>query len=185
MHCRLDPIAVQTDLPCLNSSNCWYCKKYCLCCSLFILDTESGSEFCSDKCRATFKLDPSATPAEAFGPAELADIFKSNKMYGSLKYLQLLAFTRKIISTELDKNTLLRIYLGRSDESISMLPPGTLFAICQIKTTSTQVVIDCVLSEDFVPLEPIWYSDYCERMIEKYRPLLYPEIEQLMTQTCL
>ena len=129
-----------------------------------------------------FKLDPSATTTDIFSQAELADIFKSNGMYASLKHLPLLAYMRKILSTDLDKNTILRIYLSRADDSFTALPPGTLLAICQIKTASTQVIIDCVLSKDYIPLEPIWYSDFSEKMIERHRALLYPEITQLVTQ---
>ena len=132
-----------------------------------------------------FKLDSSAIPADIFGQVELVEIFKSNVMYSKVKCLPLLAFVRKVLSTDLDRNTLLRIYLGRSDDSFDVLPPGTLFAICQIRTVSTQAVIDCVLSSDYIPLEPVWYSDYCEQMIEKHRALLHPEIVQLITLTHL
>ena len=120
---------------------------------------------------------------DCFGEVELADIFKSNKMYDNIKHLPLIAFMKKVLPTDLDRNTMLRIYLCKSDDSFELLPRGTLFAICQIKTASSQCMIDCVLSKDYIPLEPVWYSDYCERMIEKHRGLLYPEITQLVSQT--
>jgi len=102
--------------------------------------------------------------------------FRSKMMY---KTLPLIAFTMKVLATELGKNTVLRIYLCKSNDSFTALPPGTLFAICQLKTASTQAVVDCVLSEDYVPLKPVWYSDYCQQMIEKHCALLNPEIAQL------
>lgn len=186
MHCRIDAIAIKADLLCSTSSKCWYCKRYCRCCSYFLFDSESGTEFCSEKCHDMFKLDSPALPADIFNQAELAEVLDSNEMYRKkVKYLPLLAFTRKVLSTDLDRNTVLRIYLSRSDDSFAALPPGTLLAICQIKTASTQAVIDCVLSKDYIPLEPVWYSDHCEQMIEKHRAVLYQEIMELVTQTHL
>lgn len=181
------PIASKLDLPCLTSEDtCWYCKEYCCCCSYILLNyCKIGTKFCSEKCQALFELNPIEIPADIFGPAELANIFQSNKMYSTLKCLPLLAFMQKVLSTELHKNTVLKIYLCKSDESFEVLPPGVSFAICQIKTALTQAVIDCVLSEDYVPLEPVWYSNYCEQLIEKYRALLSSEIKLLVTQANL
>lgn len=122
------------------------------------------------------KHDPSTIPPVIFNQAKLEEIFKSNDK-------PLIAFMKKVISTDSDRNTILRIYLTRSDNSFEVIPPSTLFAICQIKTASSQVVFDCLLSKEFVPLEPVWYSDYCEKMIEKHRALLHREISYLVNQT--
>ena len=173
---RFNSIAIKPDLPCSASVNCWYCKQYCLCCSYFLFDPESGSEFCCEECRVLYKHDPSTIPPVIFNRAKLEGILKS-------KDKPLIAFMKKVISTDSDKNTILRIYLSRSDQSFEVIPPNTLFAICQIKTASSQAVIDCLLSEDFVPLEPVWYSDYSEKMIEKHRTLLHREISFLANQT--
>ena len=89
---------------------------------------------------------------------------------------------KRVISTDSDENTILRIYLIKSDENFQIIPPGVLFAICQIKTSFTQAVIGCLLSKDYMPLEPVWYSDYCEKMISKHRALLHREITHLVTQ---
>ena len=40
---------------------------------------------------------------------------------------------RKVISTESDQKTVLRIYLIRSDNFFEAIPLGTILAICQIK----------------------------------------------------
>ena len=134
-----------------------------------------------------FNLDPSATPTVIFNEAELADIFRSNKNYSNFKDPPLIAFMKKVISTDLDKkysvNTILRIYLCRSNENFQIVPQGEVFAICQIKSSSNQVLVDCLLSKDYVPLEPVWYSDYCEQMIDKHRALLHSEIMHLVTHT--
>lgn len=174
--CRLNPITVKPDLLCSPSNNCWFCQQFCLCCSKYLLNPENGSKFCCDECDAMFKLDPSATPTVVFNHTDLEVMFAS-------KNPPLIAFMQKVFSTDSDGNTILRIYLSRSDNSVEGIPPGTLFAICQIKTASTQSVIDCLLSKDYVPLEPVWYSDFCDRMINKYRALLHREIIHLVTQT--
>ena len=125
------------------------------------------------------KLDPSATPTIVLNQANLEVIFAS-------KNPPMFAFTKKVFSADSEEgNTILRIYLSRSDGSLENIPPETLFAICQIKTPSTQVVVDCLLSNDYVPLEPIWYSDYCEMMIDKHRAFLHHEITQLVIQTVI
>lgn len=122
------------------------------------------------------KRDPSATPAAILNHTDLEIIFASKKP-------PLIAFMKKVFPSDSDGNTILRIYLSRSDDSLTTIPPGTLFAICQIKTASTQTVIDCLLAKDYAPLEPVWYSDYCEQMINKHRTLLHREIIQLIHQT--
>lgn len=175
--CRLDPISIGLDLPCLAENSCWYCKRFCHCCSSFIL--ESKSKFCCEPCQAVFNRDPSETPTVIFNEAELAEIFKS---YSSFKDPPLIAFMKKVISTP-SGNTILRIYLCRSDENLQIVPQGEIFAICQIKSSSNQVLVDCLLSKDYVPLEPVWYSDYCEQMIDKHRALLHCEIAQLVAHT--
>ena len=123
-------------------------------------------------------FDPSLTPPVILSPSELNALFNSSDQ-------PVIAATKKVISTDTDQNTILRIYLSRSDSNLKVLPPGRLFAICQMKTKTTQVVIDCLLSKDYVPLEPVWYSEYCERMIEKHRELLHHEITLLVYQTLL
>ena len=97
----------------------------------------------------------------------------------------LIAFMKKVFLSESGSNTILRIYLSRSDNSTEGIPPGLLFAICQIKTASTQAVIDCLLSEDCIPLEPVWYSSFCEQLIDEHRGLLYQEIVHLATATLI
>ena len=124
------------------------------------------------------KSDPSVTPTVILNHAELGVLLKSANP-------SLNAFMMKVISTDPDSNTILRIYLYKSDEKIEVIPPGILYAICQIKTTTSQVIIDCLLSKDNVPLEPVWHSDYCEQMINKYRAMLHHEIVELATQTIL
>lgn len=124
------------------------------------------------------KCDPSVTPTVILNQAMLEVIFAS-------KNPPVIAFMKKIISTDSDDNVILRIYLSRSDENFEVVPPGTLFAICQIKTSSTQAVIDCLLSKDYAPLEPVWYSDYCEQMIDKYRTLFHREIIHLVAQSLM
>ena len=174
---RINPLAVKLDLQCSSSTACWHCKLFCICCSYFLLNPDNGSEYCCDECHAMMKLDPSIISPVVLNPAELAAIF--NK-----KDPPVIAAVKKVITADdTNENTILRIYLSRSDSTQEFLPPGTLFAICQLKTTKTQVVIDCLLSKDYVPLEPVWYSDYCERMIEKYRTLLHHEIALLVYQT--
>ena len=130
-------------------------------------------------------MDSSAVGVDIFDRAKLSEIFQSNKMYASLPHFPLLAYTQKVLTTELGEHTVVRIYLGTADESIASLPSGKLIAICQLKTAVSQVLIDCVLSDDYIPLEPVWYSTYCSEMIEKYRGLLYSEIEQLVAQAHL
>ena len=177
-YCRLNPISVQPDLKCSTSKNCWFCKEFCLCCSKYLLNPENGSEFCCDKCHVMLNLDPSATPVVIFSHADLEVIF-------ALKNPPLIAFIQKVFSTDSDGNSVLRIYLSRSDDSFEGIPPGTLFAICQIKTAATQAVIDCFLSNDYVPLEPVWYSDFCEQMIDKHRALFHHEIIHLVARTLM
>lgn len=116
-----------------------------------------------------------------FNEANIAEMYQVFKSYKNVRMLPLVAFMKKVVSTDLDPITIVRIYLIRSDGSLSTLPTGTLAAFCQLKTPSTQVLIDCVLSPDCIPLEPVWYTDVCEQMIEKYRGLIYPEIVQLAT----
>lgn len=174
---RFNSIAVKSDLPCNASMNCWYCDQYCLCCSYYLFNPESDPEFCCDECHTLSKHDPSVIPPIIFGQAKLEEILKS-------KNEVLIAFMKKVVSTDSDRNTILRIYLIKSDNSFQeVIPPGTLFAICQIKTATSQVIVDCLLSKDFMPLEPVWYSDYCEKMIEKHRILLHCEISYLIEHT--
>ena len=114
---------------------------------------------------------------------ELTHILKQNTT-------PLIEFTRKVISTDLDKNTILRIYLCRPDDSLDIIPSGTLYSICPIKTPTTQVVIDSLLSEHYAPLEPVWYSEFSEHMIDKHHIiLLHREINNLIShcrdQSCL
>ena len=123
-------------------------------------------------------FDPSLTTPVILSSSELNALFNSSDP-------PVIAAMKKVISTDTDQNTILRIYLSRSDSNLKVLPPGTLFAICQMKTATTQVVIDCLLSKDYVPLEPVWYSECCERMIEKHRELLHHEITLLVYQTLL
>ena len=130
-------------------------------------------------------MDSSAEPVDIFDRAKLSEIFLSSKMYASLPHFPLLAYAQKVVTTELGEHTVVRIYIGTADESMAPLPSGRLVAICQLKTAVSQVVIDCALSDDYIPLEPVWYSTYCSEMIDKYRGLLYSEIEQLVAQAHL
>ena len=170
---RIDAIAIKSDLRCSACTNCWYCKKYCFCCSKFFY--EDGSLlYCNENCRAMAQLDPSATPPVLLDQSELSSLLNP-------KNTSLIGFMKKVISTHLDKNTILKIYLGKADYSFDIIPQGTLYVFCQIKTSTTQIVIDALLSEDYVPLEPIWYSDYCQHMIDEHRMLLHDEIQNLVS----
>ena len=120
-------------------------------------------------------LNPLTIPKVILNEAKLANILKFNDP-------PLIAFMNKVVSTNSDSKMILRIYLSRSDDSFDVIPPGTLFAICQIKTAKTQAVIDCLLSKDYVPVEPVWYSDFCEQMIDKHRELLHREIAYLVAE---
>ena len=133
-------------------------------------------EYC-EECRSIVKLDPSTIPPIVLNPADLAAQILNSKALPVIA-----AVTKVIFIDETNEYTILRIYLSKSNSSLKVIPPGKLFAFCQLRTTKTQVVIDCLLSEDYVPLEPVWFSDYCERMIEKYRSLLHHEIT-LMVQS--
>ena len=115
-------------------------------------------------------VDPSAIPPVIFNSAELAAIFDT-------KDPPVIAAMKKVLSTDTEENTILRIYLSRSDSTFEVIPPpDTLFAICQIKMATAQVVIECLLSKDYEPLEPVWYTEYCEQMIDKRRALIHREI---------
>ena len=173
---RFNSIPIKPDLPCSSSVNCWYCTRYCHCCSYFLINPANDPEFCCEECRILSKQDPSTVPPVIFSQAELEEILKS-------KNEPLIAFMKKVVSTESDQNTVLRIYLIRSDNSFEVIPLGTLLAICQIKTASTQVVVDCLLSKDFKPLKPVWYSKYCEEMIMSHCVLLQHEISYLSNKT--
>lgn len=113
-------------------------------------------------------LNPTAILPVIFNQALLALSLKSEDP-------PVIAFVKKVISTATNQNTILRIYLCKSDSSVEVIPPGTLFGICQIKTASSQVVIDFLLSKDYVPLKPVWYTEYCEQMIVKHQALLNRE----------
>lgn len=121
-------------------------------------------------------LNPSTIPPVILSSDELAAMFKSEDP-------PVIAVMKKVLSMDAEENAILRIYLSRSDSTSELFSPGTLFAICQIKTAKTQVVIDCLLSEDYEPLEPFWYSEYCEQMINTHRALLHREIMFLVSQT--
>lgn len=176
----INSIAIKADLACSASTNCWYCKQFCLCCSYFL--SENGSQFCCEECQAMLHLDPLLIPPVILNETELTHILKQNTT-------PLIGFMRKVISTDLDRNTILRIYLCRSDDSLKIIPPGMLYSICQIKTPTTQIVIDSLLSEHYVPLEPVWYSEFSQRMIDKHRTLLHCETQDLIShckyQSCL
>lgn len=178
--CRINPIAVCPDLLC-SAGSCWNCKRYCHCCSFYM---DHDAEFCCEACQVMYRLDPTATPTVLLNEAELTQIFESHVDFQATPVI---AFMKKAFSTpasEFENNSILRIYLCRSDENIQVIPAGKIFAVCQIRySSSSQVVIDCLLSDDYVPLEPVWYSDFCERMIEKHRAFLHSEIKHLVTHT--
>ena len=115
-------------------------------------------------------------PLITLGPVELATLLNPNDP-------PIIAAMKKVLPTDTDRNTntVLTICLSRYCDSAS--ESETLYAICQMKTTSTQIVVDCVLSNDYVPLKPVWFTEHCEQMIEKYRELLHREITFLVTQT--
>ena len=121
-------------------------------------------------------FDPSTVCPVILSPTELAVTFKS-------KDPPVIAMVKKVISTDTDRNTILRIYLCRSDSSVETIPPGTLFGICQIKTATSQVVFDFLVSDDYVPLKPVWFTEYCEQMIDKHKALLHHEIKLLASLT--
>lgn len=120
-----------------------------------------------------FTLDPSTIPPVFQNTTELALLLEP-------KDPPFIAAMKKVVPTDLGKNTVLTVYLSKCE---STYESGTFCAICIMKTMSTQVVIDCVLSDDYTPLTPIWYAEQCEKMIEKYRMLLQTEITLLVTQT--
>lgn len=122
------------------------------------------------------KLAPSTTNPTILSSSEVTELLGSNDP-------PIFAATIKIISMDNDQNTVLRIYLTRYDKEFEGLSPGTIFAICQLKSATTQVVIDCVLSKEYIPLKPVWYTDYSQQMIDKYRALLHHEISLLVAQT--
>ena len=122
------------------------------------------------------KLAPSTIPPIILNSSEVTALLGSNDP-------PIIAATIKVVSMDNDQNAVLRIYLTRYDKEFEGLSPGTIFAICQLKTATTQVVIDCVLSKEYMPLKPVWYTDYSKQMIDKYRALLHGEILLLVAQT--
>ena len=131
--------------------------------------------FCCTECHAMLTLDPSMITPVFQNTVQLAMILNTNDP-------TFIAIMTRVLPTSLGRNTVLKILLSRCNGA-GDCETGTLFAICQIKTTSTQVVIDCVLSKDCTPLRPVWYTEQCEQMIEKYRILLQSEISLLVNQT--
>ena len=165
-------LAVKLDRKCSSTKNCWYCKEVCVCCSCKCLNHEDKSleGFCCKDCHAMVTLDPSIVPPVILNPPELATMLNPDDP-------PIIAAMKKVLPTAIDRNTILTVCLSKCDSSFEA---GTLYAVCQLKTASTQVVIDCVLSKDCSPLKPVWYTEYCEQMIEKYRELLHREITLLV-----
>ena len=128
------------------------------------------------ECHDMLMFDPSKLTPMILNPAKLAMIFKS-------KDPPVIAMVKKVITTAADRNTILRIYVCRSDSSVEVIPPGTLFGICQIKTISSQAVFDFLISEDYMPLKPVWFTEHCKQMIDEHRTLVHNEIKLLASLT--
>ena len=123
-----------------------------------------------------FKLDPSTIPSVILTSSKITALLDSDDP-------PIIAAVIKVLPMNDDQNAILCIYLTRYDKEFEGLSPGTVFAICQFKTATTQVMIDCVLSKEYMPLKPVWYTDYCKQMIDKYCALLHREILLLVGQT--
>ena len=128
--------------------------------------------------------DPSKTPPQLLSKPMLCTIF--DKLFPPI-----VAAVRKVISIG-DRNAVLKMIVCVSDavNVKSDVPSGTapVFTICQIKTETTQVVIDCILDRSHnnnIVLHPVWYTKHCEEMITKYSSLLLQEIPLLVRQTLL
>ena len=125
------------DQKCSSMKSCWFCKKFCLSCSLYITNPRYAPDFCSEQCYKMFKQDPSATQPVILNEQELSLLQNSHL---KSENPTVISSVKKVISLDRNCSAILIIYVRKS-------PLGTLHAICQIKTLQTQEVIVCLLSE--------------------------------------
>ena len=165
---RINPLNIKLDQKCSSMKSCWFCKAFCLSCSLYIGNSCYAPDFCSEQCYNMFKQDPSATQPVILNEQELSLLLKPHlKSEDRI----LISSVKKVISLDSNCSAILRIYVRKS-------PPSTLHAICQIKTLQMQEVIVCLLSEaDYTPIGPMWPNEHSEKVFSEYKLLLQRELE--------
>ena len=115
-----------------------------------------------------FKQDPSATQPVILNEQELSLLQNAHL---KSENPTVISSVKKVISLDSNCSAILIIYVRKS-------PPGTLHAICQIKTLQMQEVIVCLLSEaDYTLIGPMWPNEHSEKVFSEYKLLLKRELK--------
>lgn len=180
--------------------NCWYCEHNCLCCmfkktlhnvsswafcnqscycnNILITETKPATlEFCSQKCHDLLRLKPDTVPILRLSEHQLQGIL-------GIKDPLVIATVTKVLSTDISMNTIVRIYMCKTSDHLKGISTTHCqhYIIIQFRTAYSQVVLDFFVTPNYLPLEPVWFSEYTKQMIERHRVYLYCLINLLFGQ---
>lgn len=186
---RVDVLSARFDLKCYL--NCWYCEDNCLCCmfkktlhnvsslafcsqtcycnNILIAETSPATlEFCSQRCHDLLRLSPDSVPILRYSEHELQRIL-------GVESPSVIATVTKVLATDISTNTIVRIYLCKRSDHFKEFSTNhdQLYVIIQFRTALSQVVLDFFVTPYYLPLEPVWFTEYAKQMVDRHQVFLY------------